>query len=554
MITAETILKIARAEVGTKATNYKKCKYNTWFYGAEVSGSEYHWCAVFVIWCFNQAHALNLIAGKHAYRTRIPDAGLKYASCGYLAEAYMKRGQLIKPKSLAKGIDISKAKVGDLVFFHWSTEKSTLIPGTYVSDHVGVIEKVNADGTLTTIEGNTGSSANGEVLRRTRNMGVVSCLARPAYDKPISLKGKKGIDIGDHNGNVNFDYVKKAGYDFVMLKCGYGSDLANQDDAQFNANVKKAEAAGMPWGAWLYSYALNKSQAESEVKHIIRMLKGKKPTLPVALDMEDADDYKKNYGCLTREVVSTVCKTVLSGLKKAGYYPMLYTGYDMLPYLTDEVLNMADLWWAQWWTECQYKADNVGMWQYGGEVNYIDSNNIPGVGVVDKDLCYKDYPTIIKQGGYNGWNGGDHVKIPDVFYRVRVGGKWQKEVDNLTSFAGIKGKPITDIAIKVTKGRVKYQVHIKGGDWLPWVTGYNVKDDENGYAGDAKPIDAIRVYYYTPAEISDNIGLLRAKYRVSPVNGNYYGWQYDDETSGNQDGYAGDFGKTIDRLQIILSK
>ena len=43
------------------------------------------------------------------------------------------------------------------------------------------------------------------------------------------------------------------------------------------------------------------------------------------------------------------------------------------------------------------------MWQYGGEQNFIDGNSIPGVGVIDKDRCYKDYPTIIKNGGYNNW-------------------------------------------------------------------------------------------------------------------------------------------------------
>ena len=43
------------------------------------------------------------------------------------------------------------------------------------------------------------------------------------------------------------------------------------------------------------------------------------------------------------------------------------------------------------------------MWQYGGYVNYIESSTIPGVGTVDKNYMYKDYPSIIKNGGYNNW-------------------------------------------------------------------------------------------------------------------------------------------------------
>ena len=46
--TVDKILKIARAEVGTRATNVKRCKYNTAFYGAEVSGDCYDWCAAYV--------------------------------------------------------------------------------------------------------------------------------------------------------------------------------------------------------------------------------------------------------------------------------------------------------------------------------------------------------------------------------------------------------------------------------------------------------------------------------------------------------------------------
>lgn len=145
------------------------------------------------------------------------------------------------------------------------------------------------------------------------------------------------------------------------------------------------------------------------------------------------------------------------------------------------------------------------------------------------------------------------VTKPDVIYRVKAGGKWYSAVKNLEDFAGVVGKPITDVAIKVTKGSVKYRVHIKGGGWLPYVTGYNINDHINGYAGNGKVIDAIEIYYSTPSDYSKKNGYLKAKYRVSPLKGNYYSYQYDNEKSNGQDGYAGDFGKAIDRLQIVLA-
>lgn len=220
----------------------------------------------------------------------------------------------------------------------------------------------------------------------------------------MSLAGKKGVDISSLNGDVSIQKIKNAGYDFVMIRCGYGDDLTSQDDSQFEANVKKCEAAGIPWGAYLYSYALNIQDAVSEARHVIRLLKGKKPTMPIAFDMEDADGYKRKNGMPSNQMLVDICKRFLAEMKRVGYYPMLYASLSWLNnQLNDSsLLNSYDVWVAQWNKTCDYKK-SYGMWQYGGETNFIESNSISGVGVVDKNKCYKDYPTIIKNGGYNGW-------------------------------------------------------------------------------------------------------------------------------------------------------
>ena len=85
--------------------------------------------------------------------------------------------------------------------------------------------------------------------------------------------------------------------------------------------------------------------------------------------------------------------------------------------------------------------------------------------------------------------------------------------------------------------------------WLPWVSGYNLKDTVNGYAGNGQVIDAIEVYYYTPDGIKP---VKKAKYRVAPCGRGYYPWQYDNETKKGQDGYAGLFGQVFDRFQIVI--
>ena len=220
----------------------------------------------------------------------------------------------------------------------------------------------------------------------------------------MAINGKKGVDMSYANGNIDLSKVKNAGFVGVMIRCGFGSDIASQDDSQFLSNVSKAENLGMPWGVYLYSYATNLTEAKSEVAHIVRLLKGKKPTLPIALDVEDSGYYSK-YGCYNKSALTSIVGTVLKGIKEAGYYPALYTGkYWLDNYIDRSVYNQYDIWIAAWLRECNYSGSNLGIWQYGGETNLIDGNSIAGVGVIDKDLFYKDYPVIIKAGGYNNWD------------------------------------------------------------------------------------------------------------------------------------------------------
>ena len=142
-----------------------------------------------------------------------------------------------------------------------------------------------------------------------------------------------------------------------------------------------------------------------------------------------------------------------------------------------------------------------------------------------------------------------------IHFKYRVKTKedgWLDEVVNLSDYAGIPGHAIIGIAIGVDVGELWYQVHTADGIWHEPVTGYDINDYWNGYAGDDKnAIDAVCVYYITPAEYVKKFGTYqKAQYRVSPVDENYFDWQFDNDTENNQDGYAGTFGKAIDRFQI----
>ena len=156
-VSADKVLNLARQQIGVQATNYKKCKYNTAFYGYVVSASWADWGAAFIWWLCHECGADSMLY-------------VKTAGCGVLGNAFYTRGRF----------KTSGYKAGDIVFFHWSNDRSESVPITYTLDHVGIIEKVNADGSYTTIEGNTGGG-NGEVMRRTRYAKDISGVGRPDY-------------------------------------------------------------------------------------------------------------------------------------------------------------------------------------------------------------------------------------------------------------------------------------------------------------------------------------------------------------------------------------
>ena len=134
----------------------------------------------------------------------------------------------------------------------------------------------------------------------------------------------------------------------------------------------------------------------------------------------------------------------------------------------------------------------------------------------------------------------------NVYYRVKTQKHgWLPEVKNLEDYAGWENSPITGLAIRVDKGSIRYRVHLKGKGWLPFVTGYDINDFNNGFAGDGvNAIDCVECYYYTPNDIRP---FKKAKYKV-----NNYPYQYDNEKTNGQDGYAGVYGVSATKFQITI--
>ena len=86
-----------------------------------------------------------------------------------------------------------------------------------------------------------------------------------------------GIDVSSHQGKINWAEVKNSGVDFAIIRCGYGQNNPSQDDMFFARNVSECERLGIPYGVYLYSYALTENDAYSEAQHALRLIKGHNP-------------------------------------------------------------------------------------------------------------------------------------------------------------------------------------------------------------------------------------------------------------------------------------
>lgn len=169
----------------------------------------------------------------------------------------------------------------------------------------------------------------------------------------------KGIDVSYANGTLNWTDLAKQ-VDFAMIRGGYSTT----PDDRADANFRDAAAAGVPVGAYWFSYATNVEAAQREAEACITLIKKYKITLPVAFDFEYASvDYAEKQGVkITSDLLCAMARRFLDRIRAAGYTPMLYTNVDFLgrgfSKLADEYL----IWLAHWGVS--KPGRNCYMWQY----------------------------------------------------------------------------------------------------------------------------------------------------------------------------------------------
>lgn len=145
--------------------------------------------------------------------------------------------------------------------------------------------------------------------------------------------------------------------------------LGMKVDAKAIRNIEECIRVGMPFGVYVYSYALSVARAKQEAELVIKTLEPYKDKIsfPIVIDMEDADHYKERHGMPSNETLVAICEKECTMFEEAGYYAMIYASKSWFDTkLKSNKLDKFDKWIAWWYSGASSKFDHEkhGIWQY----------------------------------------------------------------------------------------------------------------------------------------------------------------------------------------------
>jgi GH25 family lysozyme M1 (1,4-beta-N-acetylmuramidase) len=210
----------------------------------------------------------------------------------------------------------------------------------------------------------------------------------------------KIIDISKYQTTVDYQAVKDAGVDGVILRCGitYWGKQVVSTDPLFLAHYNGFRAVGMPIGAYYYSAADTVEVARKEAEYVKALLKGKQFEFPVYYDVEN----EQRMGKLSKEMLTAIVETFCETLEDAGYFVGVYANTNYFVNKLDHarLAGKYTIWLAD------YRGANADKTLKRDMFQYTSKGTVKGIaGNVDVNECYRDFPPIIKGVGLNGFSG-----------------------------------------------------------------------------------------------------------------------------------------------------
>ena len=258
----------------------------------------------------------------------------------------------------------------------------------------------------------------------------------------------KGIDVSKHQGLIDWNKVKPQ-IDFAILRCGYGSNIANQDDVQFKNNVAECERLNIPFAVYLYSYATTEISIDSEVAHTLRLIGSHKP-FAVYIDMEDSTTVN-----LGKTKLTAFAKRFCEAVKAKGFKVGVYANQNWFTNYLD-VAELHKCGYSIWCAKYSNSEPNIAapydIWQYSssGKVEGISGN-------VDMNYMYNDVRGVVENQKVSIETPVKETpKTEDTIYTVKSGdtlsgiaSKYNTTYQTLAEYNEIKNPNLIHIGQKI---------------------------------------------------------------------------------------------------------
>ena len=195
----------------------------------------------------------------------------------------------------------------------------------------------------------------------------------------------KLIDISYWQGNLDFNKLKSAGINYIILRAGYGTTK----DSKFDQYAKACKTAGIKIiGAYWFTYALNTAQAKNEAKLCMDICKPYNiSTIFYDFEYDTVKKAKAKGVTLGSKECNDFTIAFCDAVKAAGLTPGYYCNTDYYNNMySDRVKSKGYVFWL-----AQYKSDysyheapiTCDIFQYSSRARLTGFNQN-----FDGDICY----------------------------------------------------------------------------------------------------------------------------------------------------------------------
>ena len=192
-----------------------------------------------------------------------------------------------------------------------------------------------------------------------------------------------GIDVSKWQGTVDWQAVKDAGIEFVIMRIGVQTDPEEtlDVDSKFNEYFTKAKEVGLKTSVYVYNTATSRETGVKTAQFVLNTLNGAKVDLPIAYDWENWSKFM-NYN-ISLHTLKEAYNGFRETIENAGYESMLYSSKFYLENAWVD-LDKDTIWLAHYTSKTDYEGKYY-IWQMG------DTGKVPGItdNTVDIDILYK---------------------------------------------------------------------------------------------------------------------------------------------------------------------